>query len=54
VGEREYTASSRAMQHPRRNKCRDVGSQPRWPSRFVFLAEIDLPADAALLIAVTA
>jgi hypothetical protein len=41
------------MQHPRRNEVyRDVGSAPRLVTdeSFVFVTEIDLPADAALLI----
>jgi serine/threonine protein phosphatase PrpC len=56
VGEREDAnelSELEAMQHPRRNEVyRDVGSEPRSVSdgEFVFLTEIELPPDAALLI----
>ena len=56
VGEREDAnelSELEAMQHPRRNEVyRDVGSEPHQVEDpdFVFLAEIDLPPDAALLI----
>jgi serine/threonine protein phosphatase PrpC len=56
VGEREDArelSEAEAMQHPRRNEVyRDVGSEPREISDpdFVFVTEIPMPADAALLI----
>jgi serine/threonine protein phosphatase PrpC len=56
VGEREDArelSEQQAMQHPRRHEVyRDVGSAPRLVTdeTFVFVTEIDLPADAALLI----
>ena len=56
VGEREDAnelTEIEAMRHPRRNEVyRDVGSEPRdvEDPDFVFLAEMDLPKDAALLI----
>jgi serine/threonine protein phosphatase PrpC len=56
VGEREDAnelTELEAMRHPRRNEVyRDVGSEPHDVSDpdFAFLAEIDLPPDAALLI----
>jgi PPM family protein phosphatase len=56
VGEREDAnelTELEAMRHPRRNEVyRDVGSEPHGVGDpdFAFLAEIDLPPDAALLI----
>lgn len=56
VGEREdanQLSELEAMRHPRRNEVyRDVGSEPHEVADrdFVFLAEIDLPSNAALLI----
>jgi hypothetical protein len=56
VGEREDAhelSELEAMRHPRRNEVyRDVGSEPHSVADrdFVFLADIDLPPDAALLI----
>jgi PPM family protein phosphatase len=56
VGEREDArelSEAEAMQHPRRNEVyRDVGSEPREISDpdFVFVTEIPMPADVALLI----
>ena len=56
VGEREDAnelSELEAMRHPRRNEVyRDVGSEPRSVTdrEFVFLADVDLPPDAALLI----
>ena len=56
VGEREDAnelSELEAMRHPRRNEVyRDVGSEPRsvTDDEFVFLTEVELPADAALLI----
>jgi serine/threonine protein phosphatase PrpC len=56
VGEREDAnelSELEAMRHPRRNEVyRDVGSEPRAldDGQFVFLAEIELPPSAALLI----
>lgn len=56
IGEREDAreiSESEAMRHPRRNEVyRDVGSQPReiGDPAFVFIAEIDLPPGAALLL----
>lgn len=56
VGEREDAhelSELEAMRHPRRNEVyRDVGSESHTVADpdFVFLAEIDLPPDAALLI----
>jgi serine/threonine protein phosphatase PrpC len=56
VGEREDAnelSEAEAMQHPRRNEVyRDVGSERREMSDpdFVFITELELPSDAALLI----
>src|SRR5687767_13766992 len=56
VGERvdaQELSELEAMRHPRRNEVyRDVGSEPRavTDTNFAFVAEIDMPADAALLL----
>ena len=56
VGEREDAqeiSELEAMRHPRRNEVyRDVGSEPHaiGDTGFVFVTEIDLPPDAALLL----
>ena len=56
VGEREDAnelSEIEAMRHPRRNEVyRDVGSEPRSVTdrEFVFLTEVELPPDSALLI----
>jgi PPM family protein phosphatase len=56
IGEREDAreiSELEAMRHPRRNEVyRDVGSEPRTltEDEFVFVAEVELPPDAALLI----
>ena len=56
IGEREDAnelSELEAMRHPRRNEVyRDVGSEPRnvLDREFVFLTDVDLPPDAALLI----
>jgi PPM family protein phosphatase len=56
IGEREDAnelSEVEAMRHPRRNEVyRDVGSEPHTVSDpdFVFVADIELPADSALLL----
>jgi serine/threonine protein phosphatase PrpC len=56
IGEREDAqeiSEAEAMHHPRRHEVyRDVGSEPHEIADpdFVFVADIDLPADAALLL----